>query len=130
MKPTKGPYTFGGSLPVIIEGVERAPAQVFRDNDGSIAIMAPDTNDGAGPEDRQRVGSANLVNFRPKRGEAYRAKFEDDPQHAANARLFRESWNLLEFARTFCARRDAGDEVDDLYEDAARMVEIIDGQDG
>lgn len=85
--PTKGPYTLGGQPEEDIAGV-KVPGLIFRDNDGTLAIMAPETGEHAGPNDRQRIGSVNPISFRPKRGEGYRMKLEDDPEQAAVAGLF------------------------------------------
>jgi hypothetical protein len=121
-KPTPGPYSFAGSEPVVLDGKEVAPGQLFRDNDGSLAIMAPCTGEDA-PSERMRIGSVQTT-VQMKRGTAWKAALEDDPEQAANARLFREAWALYELAMELA---DSDTHIfGDLAARAQALINIID----
>jgi hypothetical protein len=92
-----GPYTLGGIPGVEIEGVQRTPDLIWRDNDGSVNIMIPDPEY---PEERKRVAQVNTVSFTPKRGTGHKMTEADDPTQMALAKLFCASPDLLSSATT------------------------------
>lgn len=84
-QPTKGPYTLGGTPTEVIAGVT-VPGLVFRDNDGTLAIMAPADMEERGTDRIRIAGVSTMIDV--KRGTGHKLTFEDDPEQAANARLF------------------------------------------
>lgn len=72
-QPIAGPYSLGAT-----------PYGLWRDNDGSLIIMAPDPDY---PDDKVRVGCVNPTQ-RIKRGTSSTMTADEDPVQMATARLF------------------------------------------
>lgn len=125
-KPTHGPYSFAGTEPIVINGIEHSPGVTFRENSGALVIMAPVQDAEAAPSDRRRIAAVDTI-VEVKRGKGWAMTMEDDPEQAANARLFREAWALYDFAMEIAQMDPNAYGMDEIVGKADRIVKTIDG---
>jgi hypothetical protein len=91
-----GPYTLASTEPIIIDGIEREPRRIMRQNDGSLTIMAPH------PEylgERVRLGLVDLT-VHTKRGEAWKLPAGADPAQEAVAALWMAAPDMVDALMT------------------------------
>lgn len=97
-----GPYSLAGMEAIVIDGVERRPGTMMRENSGALVIMAPHPDEDG---ERLRLGTVDLT-IDVKRGQGWRVEADEDPQQMATARLWMAAPDLANAADAYLNIRD------------------------